>query len=158
MQTDHMGRPTNYSEELAAQVCNRLSAGEPLTKICSDEDMPGRSTVCAWRHAHPEFQANYARAREDAGDVWAERALQAALSATPETAQAARVRFDALRWYASKLAPKVYGDRLEHVGKITHQIDVVRMSDAALLEIASANTVIANGEDDEDADQSPPVH
>ena len=149
-----MGRPTKYNEELAAKVCERLSDGEPLTKICSDEGMPPRRTVCAWRHAHPEFEANYTRARENAGDVWAERALQAALSATPETAQAARVRFDALRWYASKLAPKVYGDRLEHVGKITHQIDVVRMSDAALLEIASTNTAIANGEDDGEVDPS----
>ena len=123
--------------------------------------MPGRSTVCDWRRAHPEFQTSYAQAREASGDVWAERALQAALSATPETAQAARVRFDALRWYASKLAPRQYGDRLEHVGKITHQIDVVRMSDAALLEIASANTntaTIANGEDDGEDDPSRHVH
>jgi hypothetical protein len=155
-----MGRPSSYTEELAAQILGRLADGEPLTAICKTAGMPPRRTVCAWRHAHPEFQASFARAREDAGDVWAERALQAALTATPETAQAARVRFDALRWYASKLAPRVYGDRLEHVGKITHQIDVVRMSDAALLEIASANTntAIANGEDDDEDDPSRHVH
>ena len=153
-----MARPSSYNKELAAQILGRLADGEPLTAICKTEGMPPRRTVCAWRHAHPEFEANYTRARENAGDVWAERALQAALSATPETAQAARVRFDALRWYASKLAPRQYGDRLEHVGKITHQIDVVRMSDTDLLAIASANTAIANGEHDDEDDPSRPVH
>ena len=78
--------------------------------------MPGRSTVCDWRRAHPEFQTSYAQAREDAGDVWAERALQAALSADPVTAAANRLKFDGLRWYASKLAPKTYGDKVQHTG------------------------------------------
>jgi hypothetical protein len=105
------GRPTDYSEELAIAICDRLSSGEPLSKICADKAMPGRTTVYAWRHAHPQFQNRYARAREDAGDIWAERALEAALSADPETAAANRLKFDGLRWYASKLAPKVYGDR-----------------------------------------------
>ena len=78
--------------------------------------MPGRSTVCDWRRAHPEFQTSYAQAREASGDVWAERALQAALSSTPETAQASRLKFDGLRWYAAKMAPRTYGDKMQHVG------------------------------------------
>jgi hypothetical protein len=111
-----MARPSDFTDELASAICDRLAAGEPLTKICADENMPGRSTVCAWRHAHPEFQTKYARAREDAGDVWAERALQAALSADPVTAVANRLKFDGLRWYASKLAPRTYGDKIQHTG------------------------------------------
>jgi hypothetical protein len=111
-----MGRPTNYTEELAAQVCNRLSDGEPLTKICSDAGMPTRATVCNWRHAHPDFFAKYARAREDAADIWAERALQAALDADPVTAVANRLKFDGLRWYAGKLGPRQYGDKIQHTG------------------------------------------
>ena len=39
------------------------------------------------------------------------------MSATPETAQAVRVKYDALRWYASKLGPKTYGDKLQHTGE-----------------------------------------
>lgn len=56
------------------------------------------------------------RAREDAGDVWAQRALQVALEADPGTAVTNRLKFDAIRWYASKLAPKVYGDKMQHTG------------------------------------------
>jgi hypothetical protein len=109
-----MGRPTIYTEELAAAICARLSEGEAVTKICADADMPCRATVCTWRHAHPEFQAMYARAREDAGDIWAERALQAAMNADPVTANSARLKFDALRWYTGKIAPRTYGDKVQH--------------------------------------------
>ena len=110
-----MGRPSNYTPELAAEICDRLAAGEPLQAICGSSDtMLDPKTVRRWRDAHPEFRLSYARAREDAGDVWAERALTAAMKADPQTAAAARVKYDALRWYASKLAPKVYGDKVQH--------------------------------------------
>jgi hypothetical protein len=92
------GRPTNYTAEIAAKICDRLAGGEPLEKICSSSDaMPDPSTVRRWRHAHTEFRLMYAHAREEAGDVWAERALAAAMQADPVTAAAARVKYDALR-------------------------------------------------------------
>ena len=97
------------------RLCDRLASGEPLQAVCSSSGaMPTDTTVRRWRDAHPEFRLSYPRAREDAGDVWAERALTAAMKADPVTAAAARVKYDALRWYASKLAPKVYGDKVQH--------------------------------------------
>jgi hypothetical protein len=36
-----------------------------------------------------------------------------AMACTPETAQADRVKISASQWRASKLAPKVYGDKSE---------------------------------------------
>ena len=109
-----VGRPTDYTPEIAAEICDRIADGEPLRAICSSDTMPDASTVRRWRHVHPEFRATYAHAREEGGDAWAERALAAAMKADPVTAAAARVKYDALRWYASKLAPKVYGDKLQH--------------------------------------------
>lgn len=37
-----------------------------------------------------------------------------------------RMRFDARRWYTSKIAPKLYGERteVEHGGKVAHQLTV----------------------------------
>jgi hypothetical protein len=112
-----MGRPTDYTPELAAEICERLAGGEPLQTICRKTDgMPTDTTVRRWRYAHPEFGAMYAHAREEAGHAWAERAVAMALTADPVTAAAVRVKYDALRWYASKLAPKAYGDRIQHSG------------------------------------------
>jgi hypothetical protein len=114
--TSDRGRPTLYTAELALEICTRLADGEPLKTICAAEGMPDRSTVFDWRHRHPEFQTMFATARIDAGDVWADRAVAVAMTADPVTAAAVRVKYDAVRWYASKLAPKIYGDRLQHTG------------------------------------------
>src|SRR4051812_42544057 len=97
-----------------------MSTGEPLGEICAGQRMPSRRTVIRWLDAHAEFRNAYAHARELCGDAAAERAVREGLAATPENAQAARVRFDALRWWASKLAPKVYGDKIqnEHSGSV----------------------------------------
>ena len=123
-----MARPSDYSEELATAICDRLASGEPLKTICTAEGMPDPSTVRRWRHAHPEFRAMYARAREDAGDVWADRALQVALNADPVTAVTNRLKYDAIRWYASKLAPKVYGDKTQHANAAGDDDPVVHVT------------------------------
>lgn len=107
------GRPSSYTPELANTICDRLSNGEALKDICTEDEMPGETTVRRWRDADEDFRAMYARAREASGDALAAQAVQIALSATPDGAAVARLGFDALRWYASKLAPKVYGERLQ---------------------------------------------
>ena len=56
----------------------------------------------------------YAHAREDAADLWAEKAVAVAMKADPITATSARLKYDAMRWFAAKLAPKTYGDKLQH--------------------------------------------
>jgi hypothetical protein len=66
----------------------------------------------------PELHEQYTRARNPQSHVAAEQAISEAMKATAKNAHAARLRFDALRWYAGKLNPKVYGDRLEHAGSI----------------------------------------
>lgn len=63
--------------------------------------------------AKAEFRAKYARAREAQGDYLDEEMQTVADTATPETAQVARLRVDTMKWRASKLAPKKYGDKLE---------------------------------------------
>jgi hypothetical protein len=112
-----MARPSDYNLEIAAEICERLAGGEPLQAICRKGDgMPTDTIVRRWRYALPEFCAMCAHAREDAGHAWAERAVAMAMTADPLTAVSVRVKFDALRWYASKLAPKTYGDKLQHIG------------------------------------------
>jgi hypothetical protein len=111
-----VGRPSSYSDELALTICTRLSEGTSLKHICAEDGMPDRTTVNGWRRDRPAFSAMFARAREDCSDTLAEAAVAVAMTATPQTAIAVRVKYDALRWYASKLGPKVYGDKLQHTG------------------------------------------
>lgn len=64
-----MGRPTNYTKEIADEICVRLASGRSLLSIVNeDDDMPAERTVFGWLAKQPEFQQNYVRARE----AWAE--------------------------------------------------------------------------------------
>jgi hypothetical protein len=87
--------------------------GESLRAICRDDGMPTRLTVVHWMGAHPEFLSQYTRARTLQADALAEEVLDIADTATAQNAHAVRLKCDARRWYASKLAPKRYGERLE---------------------------------------------
>ena len=108
------GRPSSYTAEVADTICERLALGQSLVKILQDEDMPPYRTVCRWLSANEQFRLNYARAREDAAELMASEMVEIADSATDtDSAACARVRVDTRKWVASKLKPKVYGDRVD---------------------------------------------
>lgn len=44
-----------YSEELGAEICARVAAGESVAAICRDEGMPHRTSVRDWALKEPEF-------------------------------------------------------------------------------------------------------
>lgn len=94
-----------YTPALAEIICRRLADRESLRKICLDPGMPNRSTVFDWLDKFEGFQAAYDKAHERQGHLMAEMALAAALEPGDPTDR--RLRWDALRWHAGKLAPKL---------------------------------------------------
>lgn len=107
------GRPSSYTQAVADDICVRLAEGEPITRICRDPNMPDLKTVYLWLRSFPEFLQQYARAREDQADTYAADTIAIADQAKPEEAQVARLRIDARKWYAGKIRPKVYGERIQ---------------------------------------------
>ena len=69
------GRPSKHTPELAAEICHRISTGEPLLQICKDERMPERRTVYDWLGRIDGLSAQFARAREEGCDAMAEQSL-----------------------------------------------------------------------------------
>lgn len=112
------GRPSGYSLELAEEICQRLADGGSLRKICEDGDMPTRETVRVWLRDNAEFQQMYGRARIEQAEGFVDRMMERAESVTTENAAACRIFVDAVKWYAAKLLPKVYGDRVETFSQI----------------------------------------
>lgn len=120
-----MGRPSTFSQETADAICLRLTEGESLRGICADEGMPAASTVFKWLSERKEFSEQYARAREAQADHLAEEILQIADDGTNDTYQTdngaavnhdviarSRLRVDARKWLAAKMAPKKYGEKM----------------------------------------------
>lgn len=78
----------------------------------------------------PSFREQYTRARAVQADFIAEQIIDISdeKAKGPEDYQRNKLRIDARKWYASKLAPKKYSDRTEITGAdggaINHNIQV----------------------------------
>jgi hypothetical protein len=105
-----VSRPSEYSQETADAICERLINGESLRTICKDEDMPAISTVFRWLSLDKAFSEQYARARDEQADTIADEIL--AIADGAEDAQKARLQVDVRKWYAGKLRPKKYGEKV----------------------------------------------
>lgn len=116
-----LGRPSKFSPEIAEEICERIANGESLRKICDEPPMPVRTTVRTWLLNNGEFQTRYARAREDQADHFAEMIIDVAFSSSDP--QMGRLQMDALKWTASKMAPRKYGDKIEH--EVNGELDIV---------------------------------
>jgi hypothetical protein len=134
-----MGRPSTFTQEIADEICARVMESDyGLEEICEADDLPSARTVFRWLAAHESFRQQYARAKEAQGHVQADRGLKDALTATD--ASLGRLKFDARKWAASKLAPKQYGDKLELGGGLSLEHKrAVEMSEEELLAIAAGS-------------------
>lgn len=72
------GRVTTFTVELATEIVERLSLGEPMAVICRDDHMPTDRTVRNWMTADPDFASAIAGARASGFDVLAAQCLQIA--------------------------------------------------------------------------------
>lgn len=110
-----MARPTEFSQEVAARICDEVANGSNLNRICAREDFPSRTTVYVWFQQHPSFADNYARSRETRGDGRFDKIDDVVddMRAGTIDSNTARVQIDAIKWQAGKEKPKAYGDKIQ---------------------------------------------
>lgn len=128
------GRPSTYSEDIAAEIVKRISEGEPLAQICRDEHMPGVSTVYDWMKRRGDLSGAIARAREAGFDVIATDCLK--IADDPEgDPQRDKLRVDTRLKLLAKWDPKRYGEavQLKHSDAEGQTIDLSATSAAARL-------------------------
>lgn len=124
-----MGRPSDYTQEVADAICERLIDGQSLRKICLDPDMPNAATVCRWlaKEENEAFREQYAHARDAQADTLADEILDIAddgsndwmgdkedeegVRYNGDAVQRSKLRVDARKWLAAKMKPKKYGDK-----------------------------------------------
>jgi hypothetical protein len=117
------GRPTIYTEELVSEIFRRMAEGESAVSICKDPRMPTRSTLFDWASKNKEFSDRYDEARMRQCLYWVEEIDDIAKGEGDDEAKQAltardRLRVDTRKWMASKVVPKLYGDKItqEHTG------------------------------------------
>jgi len=114
------GRPATYTTEIATEFCRLLALGNTLRSLCATDQFPAPQTIYDWIERYPEFAEQYARARSQQADHYAEMIVDEAFGS--HDASIGRLRMDALKWAASKIAPKKYGDKIEVEANQTNNI------------------------------------
>lgn len=141
-----MGRPSEFTHEIAEEICNRLAKGESLKSICADQEsgwLPGETTVRRWLSGgekwNEDFRRLYARARAEQADHYFDEII--AIADSPNTTvgpdgepelrdpQRDRLRIDARKWVAGKLSPRKYGEKQLHELSGQIQVEAARALD-----------------------------
>lgn len=106
-----------FSESLADSICAMLAEGKSLRTITKNNpDTPSIATIFNWFKQYPQFLEQYTRAKSEAADAMVDELLDLADNVddySPAAVHKARLQIDTRKWVASKLKPKVYGDKLD---------------------------------------------
>ena len=106
-------RYTEYSDELATEICLRVASGQSLRTICLDPEMPCRDTIWRWSLDDEKgFAKKFERARLIQAHGYVDEIMD--IADGDGDFQHNRLRVDTRKWYASKVIPKIYGDRQIH--------------------------------------------
>ena len=101
--------------ELEERICEILARGHSMSEICRRKDIPAESTVYKWLAEGGAFSERYAHAREQQADFYADEIIEIADNCPPETGEVAKakLKIDARKWKATRLAPKKYSEKTE---------------------------------------------
>lgn len=168
------GRPTNYTIELAHEICKVVATtSKGIKALCRDNPTwPNPDTIFSWIIQLKEFSDQYARAKRIQIEVMIDEVLEIADDTSSDTVisegktttdhehiNRSKLRIDTRKWLASKLCPRLYGDKDEHVNlkfptDITDSSSLIKMSSEVFRALASeeispaqARTLVATVKD-----------
>jgi hypothetical protein len=128
------GRPTDYNQEIAEMILDKLADGKPMKVICKEEGMPCYMSVLRWQRRHPEFGDLVARAKVDGTHALADECIEIADEKKADPADR-RVRIDTRLRLIGKWNATIYGDKVAVGGaddmpaiKTSQQLDVSHLS------------------------------
>lgn len=134
-----MARPNEFSRERALEITEGLCAGLSMRTVCSDERLPGASTVYRWL-ADGEgedfdwFREQYERARKVQATVLFDRIIEVVglvISGRLDP-KAGRVAIYGLEILASRMHPRKYGRRLDVAADVSVSAGVLVVPESDL--------------------------
>lgn len=112
----------SFSEEVFADMLERIACGEAVSKICDTTGYPSRKTFYGWVLRNDNLRERYETALVARHYALADETLEIAdadvkrldSGATDSGAvQKQRLQVDTRKWLLSKMVPKKYGDKLQ---------------------------------------------
>lgn len=146
-----MGRPEKWPVDspIWNQIVHRVSAGKSLSTVLADDDMPTWPTFHAMLKQNDALREAYDKAVQDRADKMADEILELSDQEMPAGLEGAmasawvqqkRMQVDARKWIASKLKPRVYGDRIDMTVR-DERISVIGALEAAQSRVKSLSPI-----------------
>lgn len=112
-----VGAPAfEWTPEVETEILSAIMGGQSIMEICGpgrDSFLPSETTFYKRLSSDPQFAEKYARARTVQAHREFDEIRTISDTATPDNVTVARLQIDARKWRAGKLAPKVYGEKLD---------------------------------------------
>jgi hypothetical protein len=129
--------------EVVFAICERIAEGESLRNICKDEEMPKLSHLLAVAAENKVVgklieQAMRMRALAMGDDVVSEAERGQKEDDSAVAVASRKLLIDSKKWYASKLAPSLFGDKVEVDAKTTVNVVIRRFEHDAVEKRADA--------------------
>jgi len=116
------GRPSIKTPDLLKEFCRRIAGGRSVANVCKDEDMPEDRAIWRWLSEDETFSRDYARAIQARAMAHADMISDVTFGILSGKIppDRGRVALDAMKWTASRLLPKIYGDRQQVDVEVQH--------------------------------------
>lgn len=154
--TSIMGRPSLFTAEIAETICRRLGEGETLKGICRDPEMPALATVHGWLVRHKDFSDKYLTARKVQTHTLIDETVEIANTPmmgtvttvgpkgtetrTADMIEHRRLQVHARQWFAARVNPKDYGDKVQT--ELTGTLSLEQVILQSMGELSAAAKVI----------------
>jgi hypothetical protein len=134
-----------YSEQLAQEICERISAGELLTIICREDHMPTMRLCNQWLKERSDFQALMEMSKNDRLTIFEEEVIEIAddmkhdfktvikngkekMIVDPEVIARAKLRIEVRFKHLKSGRPQRWGDVSTLITKSDDPFDVANLS------------------------------
>lgn len=146
------GRPSLYSEQLVDEICEKIATSNKglHSIIAENQHFPSFGTVFSWLQQPDKkyFLDKYTHARELQAEFLADEMIRISEHTEEDhtaftganVVQRDRLRIETRKWIASKLKPKVYGDKIDITTKdqpINNLPDLSKLTYEQLKELAN---------------------
>lgn len=127
------GRPTLYNEKLAKKMCEKIASdSRSVGRLCREVDFfPHEDTFYNWLKLHQKFAELYVQAKRQQVNILIEEIVEISDDTKHDTitktnkngdeyevcnnewVNRSRLRVDTRKWIATKLVPRLYGDKTQ---------------------------------------------
>ena len=124
------GRPSAYTEDLASDILEAIvCSNDSLQKICDNNPrFPHPDTIYSWMNKNKDFNDAYINAKRKQVQVYIDNSFSDMdkTFVNPLDFQMLKLKIEHIRWYASKLVPRLYGsDPQEMENKIKSEVQAM---------------------------------